>query len=453
MPDHHAVVWTRTAHGPLKMGSLVATDRECRFSYAAAFLAEGNPDGLALLASPALFGNNPVVYRSSARMPLYPRLMTLLPGEAPGNIQRRLYTELLAKRRSPPAPGFDTEWELLLLAGHGGIGHIDVFADDRVAEQWYARQPVRETLIGQRSAVWRFIREDLEQAVPETDAASIARLLGPTPSVGGMIPKLLAAIPDRADWSGRFAPPGTREHQGEAFVDVVLKIEPPVYTGVLALEALCYAVHRELGFAVPRTWQAELDGMWLLAVERFDRDAEGLPIPMESFLSVLASGSREVQGSADTDMHGVAAMLAKLATVVNLDPRQAQREVFRRFCVALLTGNGDMHLENLAFLGGPDAVQIAPVYDPAPMRAWPRHNLRSAIPIAFDGALSVRGNLLELGTVFGLRRAEVESLFEECLQGTRTYVDRVLALETVPEARRQQLADIVGREQRMLQTA
>ncbi|MFA7594404.1 MAG: hypothetical protein WCY26_11740, partial [Thiohalobacteraceae bacterium] len=109
--------------------------------------------------------------------------------------------------------------------------------------------------------------------------------------------------------------------------------------------------------------------------------------------------------------------------------------------------------ENLAFLGGPDAVQIAPVYDPAPMRAWPRHNLRSAIPIAFDGALSVRGNLLELGTVFGLRRAEVESLFEECLQGTRSYVDRVLALETVPEARRRQLADIVGREQRMLQTA
>lgn len=452
MPDRHAVVWTRSAAGPVKLGSLVATDRECRFSYAAGFLAAGNPDGLALLAAPALFGTNPVVHRSSARMPLHPRLMALMPGEVPGNIQRRLYTGILARRRAPPAPGFDTEWELLLLAGHGGIGHVDVFADDRVAEQWYARR-AGETLIGQRSAVWRFIREDLEQAAPETDAASIARLLGPTPSVGGMIPKLLAAIPDRADWSGRFAPPGTRGHKGEPFVDVVLKIEPPVYAGVLALEALCYDVHRELGFAVPRTWQAELDGMRLLAVERFDRDPEGLPVPMESFLSVLASGSREVQGSADTDMHGVAAMLAKLATVVNLDPRQAQREVFRRFCAALLTGNGDMHLENLAFLGGPGAVRVAPVYDPAPMRAWPRHNLRSAIPIAFDDTLSVRDNLLELGTVFGLRRIEVESLFEEFLQGTQTYAARVLALAAVPELRRRQLADIVARERRMLQAS
>lgn len=451
MPDRHAVVWTRTTAGPAKMGSLVATDRECRFSYAAGFLATGNPDGLALLAGPALFGTHAVVHRSTARMPLHPRLMALTPGEAPGNIQRRLYTEILARRRSPPAPGFDTEWELLLLAGHGGIGHIDVFADDRAAEQWYARRPVRATLIGQRSAVWRFVREDLEQAMPETDAARIARLLGPTPSVGGMIPKLLAAIPDRVDWSGRFAPPGTREHNGEACVDVVLKIEPPIYAGVLALEELCYAVHRELGFAVPRTWHAELDGMRLLAVERFDRDGDGLPIPMESFLSVMASGSREVQGSADTDMHGVAAMLAKLATVVNLDPRQARREVFRRFCAALLTGNGDMHLENLAFLGGPGAVRVAPVYDPAPMRAWPRHDLRSAIPIAFDDALSVRDNLLELGTVFGLRRAEVESLFEAFLQGTRTYAERVLALAAVPEPRRRQLADIVARERRMLQ--
>lgn len=145
------------------MGSLVATDRECRFSYAADFLAAGNPGGLALLAGPALFGAHPVVYRSAARMPLPPRLMALMPGEAPGNIQRRLHTEILAKRRVPPVPGFDTEWELLLLAGHGGIGHVDVFADDRAAEQWYGPRSVREALIGQRSAVWRFIREDLQQ--------------------------------------------------------------------------------------------------------------------------------------------------------------------------------------------------------------------------------------------------------------------------------------------------
>lgn len=446
MPDRHAVVWCRNAQGPRKMGVVVVTDRECRFSYTSEFLADGDPNGLALLASPALFGAEPVVYRSSARMPLHPRLMALTPGEAPGNIQRRIYSEILAKRRMPPAPGLETEWELLLLAGHGGIGHIDVFRDDSVAEQWYAHVEQRESLIGKRSAVWRFIREDIEQTVPETDVRGIARLLGPTPSVGGMIPKLLVAIPDLTDWSGRFAPPGTREHKGQTFTDVVLKIEPTHYVGVLALEALCYDVHRELGFEVPRTWTTELDGMRLLAVERFDRTAAGLPVPMESFLSVLASGSRDVQGSGDTDMRSVAAMLTKLATVVQLDPRSAQEQVFRRFCAALLTGNGDMHLENLAFLGGPRQVGVAPVYDPAPMRAWPRHNLRSAIPIQFDDELSVAENLVELARAYGLHRKEAIDILVTTCDLTRNYVDRVMALDEVPEERRRQLATIVTRE-------
>lgn len=452
MPDRHAVIWSRGTQGSHKMGDLVLTDQECRFSYTAEFLAMDDANGLALLANPELFGTNPVIYRSSARMPFHPRLMALTPGEAPGNIQRRIYNDILAKRKMPPMPGLDTEWELLLLAGHGGIGHIDVFRDDRAAEQWYGRDVHRDSLIGQRSSVWRFIREDIEQTAPETDTASIARLLGPTPSVGGMIPKLLVAIPDRPDWSGRFAPPGTHEHKGERFTDVVLKIEPAIYSGVLALEALCYDVHRELGFDIPRIWRNELDGMPLLAVERFDRDSDAVPVPMESFLSVLASGSREVMGSTDIDMAGVAAMLTKLATVVNLDPRRAQEQVFQRFCAALLTGNGDMHLENLAFLGGPRQVRIAPVYDPAPMRAWPRHNLRSAIPIDFDAAKSVGENLLELGITFGQRRTEVLELFARFLEVTQHYPERVMALDEVPLERRQQLVDIVRKERAVLAT-
>lgn len=451
MPDRYAVVWTQTDQGPMKMGSLLATEQECRFSYTAEFLASGNPNGLALLASPELFGQAPVIYRSSARMPLHPRLMALTPGDAPGNIQRRLYTEVLAKRSPPPARGFDTEWELLLLAGHGGIGHVDVFQDDRAAEQWYARSMSSDALIGQRSQVWRFIREDIEHSAMLTDPAQVARLLGPTPSVAGMIPKLLVAIPDRADWKGHFAAPGTRACKGEPCVDVVLKIEPALYVGVLALEALCYRVHRELGFKVPRHWQAEVDGMRLLAVERFDRDAEGLPIPMESFLSVLASGNHAVQGTGDTDMHSVAAMLSKLASVVNLDARQAQAEVYRRFCVALLTGNGDLHLENLSFLGGPDAVQVAPVYDPAPMRAWPRHNLRSAIPIEFDPAKTIASNLLDLGRAFGLKRRAAADLFVDLLERTRTYPERLRAELDVPAERCAQLCEIVERERALIE--
>jgi len=451
MTDRYAVIWTRTAAGPLKMGNLVATTRENRFTYTDEFLESGNAAGLSLLAGPQLFGRQPVVHQTSERMPLHPRLLALTPGEAPGNIQRRVYANLLAKRRPPPAPGFETEWEILMLAGHNGIGHLDVFRDDRDALQRYANPPPTDLLTGQRSDLWGFIRNEVRQTAIEESAAVIAELLGPTPSVGGMTPKLLAAIPDTPEWAGAFAAPGARPTDDSRYVDVVLKIESPGYEGVAALEALCLDIHSELGFEVPRYWRAEVDGMRLLAVERFDRTPEGLPVPMESFLSVMASGSRNIQGTQDTDMRSVGAMLDKLATVVNLKPRATQEQVFRRFCLAFFTGNGDLHLENLSFLGGPDDVRLAPVYDPAPMRAWSRHNLRSAIPIVFDDDLGGLGdNLAALGPAFGMTRNDAAELLLDTMEKTRDYTARVMALDDVPRERRQALVDLLEKERQVI---
>ena len=450
MADHYAVVWTLTASGPVKMGNLVATDRECRFSYTDSFLHQRPAPGLALLAGPELFGSEPVVYRSSERMPLYPRLMSLIPADSPGNLQRRIYTELLARSDPPPAPGFETEWELLMLTGHSGIGHIDVFRDDREAEQWYSQPVYPQSIVGRRSAVWQFVREEIQQSDHAVSADTVAELLGPTPSVGGMMPKLLATIMDADDWDGRFAPPGTPAIDGRPTVEVILKIEPAVYAGVAELEALCLDLHRELGFEVPRHWRADVDGMPLLAVERFDRTPERLPVPMESFLSVMAAGSREVRSSADTEWRAVGRMLSRLATVVNLNVRRAQREVYRRLVLAFLTGNGDLHLENLAFLGGADAARVAPVYDPSPMRAWSRHNLRSAIPVEFDPELSLAENFYAIGTAFGMSRDEAADLWRDMLRRTADYPDRVLALDAVPPERREALASLLRRERALV---
>ncbi len=451
MTDRYAVIWTRTAKGPLKMGNLVATARENRFTYTDEFLESGTTAGLSLLASPELFAREPVVHQASERMPLHPRLLALTPGEAPGNIQRRVYANLLAKRRPPPAPGFETEWEILMLAGHNGIGHLDVFRDDRDALQWYQNPPSPELLTGKRSDLWNFIRNEVRQTAIEESAAVIAELLGPTPSVGGMTPKLLAAIPDGTDWDGSFAAPGARPTDGGRYVDVIVKIESPAYEGVAALEALCLDLHRELGFEVPRYWHAEVDGMRLLAVERFDRKPDGLPVPMESFLSVMASGSHRIQGTQDTEMRSVGAMIEKLATVVNLKPRATQEQVFRRFCLAFFTGNGDLHLENLSFLGGPNAVRLAPVYDPAPMRAWSRHNLRSAIPIVFDDELGGLGdNLAALGPAFGMSRNAAADLLAETMNQTADYAERVMALDAVPLERRQALVNLLKKERQVI---
>lgn len=448
--DRYAVIWTRTATGPIKMGDLVVTERETRFSYTEEFLDSKNPSGLSLLSSPRLYGRNPVVFQTRQVFPLHPRLMQYIPGHGRGNIQRRLYTKILEKRANPPAPGFDTDWEILLLAGRNGIGHLDIFRDDRSALEWYERPPREMISNADRSTFWQSIRDDISQDILEMDAEKIAQLLGPTPSAGGMIPKLLVSIPDKKEWCGEFASAGIRELNSQSYLDVILKIEPVEYGGVVALESLCLDIHSELGFAVPRHWVAAVDGMQLLAIERFDRDQAGVPIPMESFYSVFATGDRQFNGNEDTDIEEVGVRLEKLSAAVNLDHRKARREVFRRFCVAFCTGNGDMHLDNLSFLGGPDKVRLSPVYDPAPMRAWPQHNIRSAIPIDFDGP-DLAANFIRIGTAFGMSSKGAAQVLHEILDATANYTGRVMELENVPRARKQLLVDILSKERGELQ--
>ncbi|MBI5462669.1 MAG: HipA domain-containing protein [Gammaproteobacteria bacterium] len=468
MPDYHAVVWTRRIEGPLKMGDLLVTPQETRFSYTDDFLALGSDDllgaaGLSLLSSPRLYGRNPVVFPAREGMPLHPRLLALIPGEGRRNIQRQIYTRLLERQPNAPAPGFDMDWALLLLTGYNGIGHLDVFRDDRAALAAYAQaQPTLPTpgnrSPGNRSRFWNAIRDDVALDVTLMDAEAIAELLGPTPSAGGMIPKLLVAIPDAhsdsGTWDGSFARPGTRTVNGKPFVDVVLKIEPMEYQGVAELEALCLQLHREAGFVVPRSWRATLDGLELLAVERFDRDANGFPLPMETFYSVFATGNRRFTTNQDTDLAEVGRWLEKLGSVVNLDVRAVQREFYRRLCFAVCTGNGDLHLQNVAFLGGPGNVTIAPVFDPAPMRAWPRHDVRFAVPLDFDDSVGgLHENLIALGTAYGLTRAQAQETLQQSLDQTRDYAQRVEALATVPAERRERLIGVVRKERAVLENA
>ncbi len=442
MTDRYAVVWARTGSAPRKMGQLVATGREMRFSYVPEFLAQTDTAGLSLLLPPLLWRERPFVHASTEILPLLPRLMALIPGRNANNIQRRLYTSLLAKRSNPPAQGFETEWELLMLTGHNGIGHIDVFPDDRVALEAYADTGEPKKRVGSRSEFWHMLKEGTSQDFSQ-EALDIMRLIGPTPSVGGQIPKLLVSIPDKDRWDGTLAEPGARKIDGMAYTDVVMKVEDPPYRGLAALEALCLDLHRELGFEVPRHWRTTIDGLSVLAVERFDRTPTGAPLAMESFFSVYATGQQQVRTMTDAEVEGVGLMLLKLAEIAPIDAAAARLEVYRRFVMALLTGNGDLHLENLAFLGGPEKVRVAPVFDPTPMRAWDRHDLVSALPFYIDEKQSLGYSVARVGESFGLSRAVAADMLQELLKATKDYPERVLALKDVPDANRKNLANRV----------
>jgi serine/threonine-protein kinase HipA len=134
-----------------------------------------------------------------------------------------------------------------------------------------------------------------------------------------------------------------------------------------------------------------------------------------------------------------------------MDVRVIQHELYKRLIVALFTGNGDLHLENLSFLGGAEQVKLAPVYDPAPMRAWSRHNTRFAIPLVFDDEVGgLRENIIKLGEAYQYTKKQAETLIDEVAEKTKNYIDRVQALEGVPEQNKQLLIEIVKKERSLL---
>lgn len=440
----HGVIWTRISGQPEKMGDLVLTGEMASFTYTREYLDSGQP-GFCLLGDGKIWGADSVTYPVSERIPVFPRLLALIPGNNPRNLQRRHYLDLLRMQtgREPP-PGMETEWRLLLMGGHGGVGHIDVFADDLAAEQWYRTRRSEDSspVPAGQSQLWNMIKRNVLDENLDFDPQVIEQTLGPTPSVGGMIPKLLVAIePDAAPL--RFHPPGTA-----GMTDVVLKVEPPEYPGLLDLEALCLDTHRQAGFDVPGWRRVDQDGLRFLAVERFDKNGE-IPVPMESLFSIIATGDHQFRETGDILLNELGDILDQLAQVAVLE-KNAGEHLYRRLLMALLTGNGDLHLDNLAFLGGLDDCRWAPVYDPAPMRAWPRHNLVSAIP--FDASQYENHGIFffKLGGSLGLSSQQVRQCIEASLDATEDYAARLMALPLVPEQQRQQLQEIVRQGRTLL---
>ena len=440
--DREAVVWTRLGGAPRRMGRFVVTDRECRFTYDSDYLATGLP-GLGVLYPPALVRENTLVWQRTPGFDLFPQLQAHIPPESEGGFQRRLILRYLERQGIHPDPGFDTDWHILLIAGHGGIGHLDVFADDDTARHWYdAASPAELFPIGERLGF--SLKEFLTWL--DEGAEAIIEALGPTPSVGGAIPKLLLSIPD-SGWDGRVGLP-TRG-PAPARTDVVLKFEKAAYPGIAELEALALDLHREAGFDVPRHWLAEVGGLPAIAVERYDRDDRQAPIFTESWYAVMASGDRTVTShySSSYDAIGRAIDVSPIPLVS--EPREAKAHLLKRLLLAFATGNGDLHLENLSLWREGERTGFSPVYDPTPMRAWRRHDLLAAMPFDGYGDLDEAGRsigfeeaLRRFALDLGFRRPHLRTIVEEVLQVTIDYPDEVRSLRSLPEENRRHLAAI-----------
>jgi serine/threonine-protein kinase HipA len=148
-------------------------------------------------------------------------------------------------------------------------------------------------------------------------------------------------------------------------------------------------------------------------------------------------------------LHELGSILERLAQVATLEKNTGE-QLNSRFLMALLTGNGDLHLDNISLLGGLSDCRLAPVYDPAPMRAWPRHNLVSAIPFYPSGYADHGAFFVDLGRSFGLAADKVAQSINAALDATASYSERVMELDRVPLLLRKQLTAIAQQERLLL---
>jgi len=445
--DRQAVVWTRLGTRPLRMGQLTLTDAECRFTYDTDYLATGLP-GVGAIYTPEVYASDTIVRTRTDAFDFLPPIQALIPPHSEHNFQRRLVTDYLARNGVTPATGLETDWEILKVSGHGGIGHLDVFESDEKAADWYGA-PARPELFDLSRETDFSLKDYLTWF--DQDAETLMQVIGPTPSVGGAIPKLLVSIP-ASGWDGRIGLPARFGAQG--LIDVVLKFEQPtVYPGLVELEALALDVHREAGFTVPRHWVVEFNGVPALAVERFDRDASKNPLFTESLYSVLASGDARITHNHSYSYDEVGRAIDRSPIDFVTDRTAAKRHLLARLLMSLLTGNGDLHLENLSIVGAADGLAFSPVYDPTPMRAYSIHNMLSVMPFGGYGetdeasgtTTGLAAAVRQLAKHLGIAPAMLEEMIGKALKATEHYSERLRALASLPEANRENLVRIVER--------
>ena len=446
--DREAVIWTRLPKSsesslegePHRMGRLYVTDKECRFTYDDSFLETGLP-GLGLVYAPDYFGKTTIVRERNERFDLLPPLQSLIPPRDSDNFQRNLTLKYLATKGLRNLSGFDADWEILKVSGHGGIGHIDVFENDDAAQNWYDTAPTHEL---------KEISDELGFTLKgfmtwfDDDVELLIQTVGPTPSVGGAIPKLLLSIP-ASGWDGRIGLPTRKPTSG--VTDVVLKFEQTTrYPGIIELEALALDVHREAGFKVPRFWKCFFKDMPALAIERFDRDENNRPVFTETLYSILASGA-PLSSHYDYRYDLIAKAIDASAVSITTQHGEAKIHLFKRFILAILTGNGDMHLENLSIIVRDGERRFTSIYDPTPMRAYSQHDMLSVMPFGdygempdgHDKPVSFNKAIKRFAKACGLNKTQREEVIHELLDITQTYTTRVDQLVTVPDENKQRL--------------
>ena len=443
--DRNAVIWTRLGPQTVKMGSLVVTDKESRFTYETDYENTGLK-GLGLVY-PADEFTSTIVRERNEYFDLHPPLQALIPPRSERNFTRALLLKYLERINVKTKPGFDTDWNILIRSGHGAIGHLDVFESDEAAHQWYAT-PSKKGLVELDDKFGFSLKEFMTWF--DGDAEFIIDVLGPTPTVGGAIPKIPLSIA-QSGWDGRIGLPTRFGDTGRT--DILLKLENTAqYPGIIELERLGLELHQKAGFEVPRFWSVKVKGLQALAIERFDRTANGSTVFMESIYSILASGSDKITNHYSTTYDHISRAIDNPHVQLVTDRKAAKVHLLERLILALLSGNGDLHLENLSIIERNGVLSFSPVYDPTPMRAYFIHNELFPPGMSFgdygdmpddsETFIHFEAAMLRFTKHLGLTKTALLNSVERLLKVTNDYDKKIKALKSLPADNRNNLIQV-----------
>jgi serine/threonine-protein kinase HipA len=115
--------------------------------------------------------------------------------------------------------------------------------------------------------------------------------------------------------------------------------------------------------------------------------------------------------------------------------------------MALLTGNGDLHLENLSISCNNGIKGFSRIYDPTPMRAYAQHDMLSVMPFGEYGetpegseqTVTLKQAIKRFAKNCGLSKTRSEEIVDDCLAKTSEFSLRVGELKTVPEENKERL--------------
>jgi serine/threonine-protein kinase HipA len=200
-----------------------------------------------------------------------------------------------------------------------------------------------------------------------------------------------------------------------------LKLQSPDHPQIIENENYFLQIaRRSLKNVVQTELVHDSEGKSGLLVTRFDRTIDGKGKPV----SLAVEDACQVLDKWPADKYNLSAesIIDELSKVC-ASYKLAARELYRQFCFAWLTGNGDLHAKNISILFTEDGEwQISPAYDLPSTLPYGDNSL--ALTIGGRKIGLARRSLIEFGVTIGISKKLSIKVLDETLDTTsRVLID------------------------------